>query len=149
MFYHPYYYSFVASERRRALALYNYLLIQFNDALFVHTFALIKRSLAEFQSLKVVGNLTYFYIVDNKFLKAIWANMSCLCGRSVTNLWHQVHSLEASSDSVINTLRFSPVRLFKLLHVTLIKKDTHSYTCLQIFNNAYVLLKKKMQINLK
>ena len=51
--------------------------------------------------------------------------MSGLCGRTITDFWHKVQSLEASSDSVINTLRFSPVGL-KINTVDLAwEKTTH------------------------
>lgn len=51
--------------------------------------------------------------MDDKLLEAIGAHVSGLVGRAVTDLGHQVHTLEATTHSVVNTLRFAPVRLDK------------------------------------
>ncbi len=53
--------------------------------------------------------LAYLDVVNDEFFEAVGANVTGLGGGSVTDLGHQVHALEATADSVINTLWLSPV----------------------------------------
>jgi hypothetical protein len=44
----------------------------------------------------------------NELTEAIGTHVSGLCVASITNIWHQVLTLESSSDSGVDTLGFSP-----------------------------------------
>jgi hypothetical protein len=50
-------------------------------------------------------------VVDDELLEAIREHMTGLSGRAITDVWHQVLSLEATSDTIVNTLGFTPVLL--------------------------------------
>ena len=50
-------------------------------------------------------------VVDDELLETVWANVSGLGVGAVTDLWHQVETLEASADTIVNTLWLSPVGL--------------------------------------
>ena len=57
--------------------------------------------------------------MDNKFLETIRHAISRLGIGTITDAWHQILSLKSSSDSVINTLGFSPVFLDLIISVRL------------------------------
>jgi hypothetical protein len=50
-------------------------------------------------------------IVDNEFLESIGEHMSSLCVWSISDVWHQVLSLKATTDTVINTFWLTPAWL--------------------------------------
>lgn len=52
-----------------------------------------------------------FDVVDKNFTEAVGQYVSGVLGVSVTDLGHLDLALESSSDSVVNTMRFSPVWL--------------------------------------
>ena len=57
--------------------------------------------------------ITHLNVVNNNFPEAIGKHVLGAFGRTITNLWHKVLSLELPADSVVNTLRSTPVPLFK------------------------------------
>lgn len=54
---------------------------------------------------------TYSDVVHKEFFEAIRKHMFGLFCRTVTNIWHQILSLESPPHTVINTFRFTPVWL--------------------------------------
>ena len=51
--------------------------------------------------------------MDNDLLETVWANVLGLVVAAITNIGHEILSLEATTNSVVNTLWFAPVRLQK------------------------------------
>ena len=65
-----------------------------------------------FNNTKKYANITsYINIVDEHFLEAIGTDVSAFAVASITNVGHQVLTLEPSSHSVVNSLRLAPAFL--------------------------------------
>merc|ERR1719427_1427418 len=60
------------------------------------------------------GLLQFLDIVDENFPKPTWHHMPCCLRTTISDVWHQVHSLELPPDTVINTFWPSPVPLHLL-----------------------------------
>ena len=54
---------------------------------------------------------TYLDIVHEKCTETIWAHVTCSFVWTVTNGRHDVHTLESSTNSIVDTTGFTPVRL--------------------------------------
>ena len=50
----------------------------------------------------------HLYVVDKYFSEAVWQHVLGLFSRAVTNGRHSDLALEASSDSIVDTLRLAP-----------------------------------------
>lgn len=46
--------------------------------------------------------------MDQHFSKTSSQHMTCSLVRSITNIWHEILTLESPSNSIVNTLGFSP-----------------------------------------
>src|SRR6218665_1689382 len=53
----------------------------------------------------------YLYVVNENLDETIGADVLALLVATITDVWHQVLSLVSTSDTVIDTLRISPVWL--------------------------------------
>jgi hypothetical protein len=62
--------------------------------------------------------------VDKELLEAVWANVTGLGSRAVTNAWHKEDTLEAASHSVVDTLWLSPVVGYLHVPVTLVANES-------------------------
>lgn len=56
-------------------------------------------------------HLQLAHVVDQELLEAVGEHMAGALVRSVTDVWHQVLTLEATAHSVVNTFRLTPVGL--------------------------------------
>lgn len=50
-------------------------------------------------------------VVDDEFLEAIGQHMTGLSVAAITDVWHEVLTLEATTDAIVNTFWLSPVAL--------------------------------------
>lgn len=50
-------------------------------------------------------------IVDDEFLESVWEHMTSSCVWAISNVWHKILTLEASTDTIVNTFWFTPVAL--------------------------------------
>jgi hypothetical protein len=50
-------------------------------------------------------------VVDDELLEAVGEHMTCFSVGAITDVWHQVLALETTSDTIVNTLGFTPVLL--------------------------------------
>lgn len=66
---------------------------------------------------------TYSDVVHKEFFEAIRKHMFGLFCRTVTNIWHQILSLESPPHTVINTFRFTPVWLQFLVTIWLMSDE--------------------------
>lgn len=53
-------------------------------------------------------DLQFSDIVDQEFLEASWEHVAGALVGTITNVWHQILSLEATTYSVVNTLGLAP-----------------------------------------
>lgn len=68
-------------------------------------------------------DLQFSDIVDQEFLEASWEHVAGALVGTITNVWHQILSLEATTYSVVNTLGLAPF----VLH------ETKSFYCNFLF----------------
>jgi len=76
------------------------------------------------------------HVVNQKFLETIRTDVLGVLIASVTNIWHFVLALEASSHSVVNTLWFPPVGLHaeevnRLMSDELLRPLLHNFLVIQ------------------
>merc|ERR1719427_321152 len=69
------------------------------------------------------GLLQFLDIVDENFPKPTWHHMPCCLRTTISDVWHQVHSLELPPDTVINTFWPSPVPLHLVISVRLVSGE--------------------------
>lgn len=53
-------------------------------------------------------NFEFLDVVNEELLEAGWEHMESTLVGTVTNIWHQVLALEATTYSVVNTFWFTP-----------------------------------------
>lgn len=53
----------------------------------------------------------YLNVMYEYFSEASWQHVTGLGCRTITNIWHQILTLETPTNSVVNTFRFTPVSL--------------------------------------
>merc|ERR1711931_183855 len=68
----------------------------------------IMSNLSRVTSLQHQQKINILNIVDDELTKAIRHHVSCFGVASVTDAWHEILSLESSSNSAVDTLGFSP-----------------------------------------
>lgn len=64
-------------------------------------------------SVKHHEHLKFLHIMDENFAEAVWQHVSGRLRISVTDLGHLKLALEAPPDTIVNTMRFSPVWLLE------------------------------------
>lgn len=75
---------------------------------------LCAHSMGDFSGIHAVlhhQDLQFADIVDGELLETTGEHVACLSVGSVTDVWHQVLSLKTTSDTIVNTFRFTPVLL--------------------------------------
>lgn len=71
----------------------------------------ISNSYAKDQPTSQTKLWTYLDIVHEKCTETIWAHVTCSFVWTVTDGRHDVHTLESSTNSIVDTTGFTPVRL--------------------------------------
>ena len=70
-----------------------------------------------------LGILSYLDVVDEDLAESSWQHVSGQLGGTVTDVGHEVDSLEATADTVVNTFRLPPVALDLVIAIALVADE--------------------------
>ena len=65
----------------------------------------------------------YLYIMNKNFSEPCRQHVSGFFSRSVSNIWHQIHAFELSTNTIIDTFGFPPISFYFIISVTLMTNE--------------------------
>ena len=77
--------------------------------------------------------------MDEELFESVWTYVSGLLRRTISDVWHQILTLEPTAHSVVDTLRFPPV-LLKRKTTRIIKLSSETIFVTYYITASHILI---------